>query len=614
MKRIIATSLFLFCLLITVSAQNVRFAWIVSPTAGSPGADSSLTNIVKDINLSDNLKFVIITGNLTAGDNIFELDSLKSILDKLTIPCYVVPGENDLRWSPDAGLKIHSLFNDGHFNFELDSTGYIGLNTSTLWRGGGGHFSPEEIKWLGSSLKNTSPNEDIFIFSAFPFNEKLDNWFKAANILNNYHSRVLFTTNEKPETITKTGGITTISGTPVIDKEKWGYNVIENYGDTLSLFSVRNGDTKIWGKITKDKSQFEKINTDQFLDFSGIVGKGIPKLKSTVLWKKELNSTTLSNLCTTDDKIILASFNGTITCFDTSGKKLWGYKSTEKIIGTPVSQGKIFITATLQGDLISIDINTGKVIQVIGIGEPLTSELVLTDIVYNGSPTTGVIVGTANGKLYCYDIYSFELIWENDSARGLVRSKPLVIRHRIFFGSRDGFLYSVDARTGSLYWKWTNGNNFFTSPSVCPPVSDGQYIYIAAPDKNVYKIDMLLGVTKWAKDYNAWESINISADNNYLIVKSISNKVYFVSTKNGRRYKEINLGFGFDLNAGQPLNWNGNFLIGSENGKVYLIDNEYKSKPLFFAGNASLNSIQHVKGNMFAVSNIDGEIVCFEIN
>jgi len=613
MKRILLYLLFSIFIFSAASAQNYKYAWIVSPTIGTAGAYALLTSIVNDIDIRNDIKFVIVTGNLTARGNNSTLDSVKIILNKLTVPYYIIPGENDLRWSESAGKRFNSLFNDGHFFFTLDSTRFIGLNSSVLWHGEGGHFSPEEIKWLADELNRSNISNDIFLFSNFPFNEKLDNWYKAANLLSSYVTSFLFSAYQKPKTISKTNGVTTIAGLTALEKGKWNYNIIENKTDSISIYTVSNGEFEFWESVSKNKSELNRSTPKQFFDFSGIVDENIPDLKSHILWQKDLNITSLTSLYTTDKKIIATTANGIISCFDTTGEKIWSYDSKEKIVSTPVSVDKFLIVATLQGDLISLDINNGKVIQTIGIGEPLTSQLVTTDLSYNGSPTTGIIVATADGKLYCYDIYSFELIWENDSAHGLIRTKPLVINHRIFFGSQDGFLYSVDARTGALYWKWTNGNDFYTAPTVCQPVTDGQYIYIATPDKNIYKIDMLLGVTKWERDYNAWESINISSDGKYLVIKSISDKIYFAYTKNGRRYKELRMGYGFDLNPSKLLEWKGNFIFGTEKGKVYLIDKDFKWEPLFFAGNARLNLVQHVKDNIFVVSNIDGKIICFEL-
>ena len=205
------------------------------------------------------------------------------------------------------------------------------------------------------------------------------------------------------------------------------------------------------------------------------------------------------------------------------------------------------------------------------------------------------------------------MIWENHSANGLIRTRPLLKEHRLFYGSQDGFLYCVDSRTGVLYWKWNAGNDFYTAPVVCPPITDGNAVYISTPDKYVSKIDFLLGVTKWRRKLQSWESLGISNNKKDLIIKSISDRVIFASTRNGRKIKVVNLKYGFDLNPTQPLEWKGNYLIAAENGNVYLIDKKYRAKALLFLGNCRLNSVIHIKNNIFAVSNMDGKIICFEI-
>ncbi len=245
MKKILSYILFSFFILSQAFSQNYKYAWIVSPTIGTAGADTILTNIVNDIDLNSGLKFVIISGDLTARGNSNELDSVKIILDKLTVPYYILPGENDFRWSESAGQKFYSLFKDAQFNFASDSTRFIGLNSSIIWRGGGGHFSPEEIKWLASKLNSLSSKEGIFLFSNFPFNEKLDNWFTATNLLSPYNIPFLFSAYQKPKTISETNGITTVTGLPALHKGKWNYNIIENKPDSISIYTISNGKFEI---------------------------------------------------------------------------------------------------------------------------------------------------------------------------------------------------------------------------------------------------------------------------------------------------------------------------------------------------------------------------------
>lgn len=615
MKKLI----FIFVLIISFcylsNGQTLKYAWIISPGIGQAGADTALSNIIASINSDSSLEFVIVSGNLTAHGYNNELEQTKSILDKLSIPYKVIPGENDLRWSESAGEKINSVFGAKHFIIKSKNKIYIGLNNSVTWRNGAGHFSPEELSWVADTLKSISPDPDdeIYLYSYFPFDSKTDNWFKLTNELTNYKVAAIFVANEKPKTVSNKYVVPTIAGINSHDIKHWSYNIIEDENDSLFFYEVKDGISKLWKTLQEQPVNFSQIDSSQFQSKPDVTGKDAASLKATKLWQKDAGSTMLADLISDGSNVIAASENGKIFCYDTTGKKLWEYASKEAIVGRPVISSGYVAAATLQGDLISLNVKTGELNQVIGIGEPLTSQLITTKVEYNGNMATGVIVGTSTGSLYCYSIDTFEMIWENHSAKGLIRTLPLIKEHRLFYGSQDGFLYCVDDRTGVLYWKWNSGNDFYTAPVVCPPLSDGNAVYISTPDKYVSKIDFLLGITKWKKDLQSWESLGISKNRKTLIVKSISNNIIFASTRNGKREKTVNLKYGFDLNPTQPLEWNGNYLIAAEDGIVYLIDKNYKSKPLLFLGNCRLNSVINVKDNIFAVSNMDGKIICFKL-
>ena len=608
-------AIFFFLLLINFSnGQGFKYAWIISPDIGKTGADTTLTNIIDNINLYKDIKFVIVSGNLTVHGKNDELQQIKSILDKLNIPYYVIPGENDLSWSESAGEKINSIFGESHFMFKQFSTLQMGLNNVVTWRNGAGHFPPEEMSWVSDTLKSFFGGNEIFLYSNFPFDSKTDNWFQLTNKLFHLKVTALFSANGKPNSITSNSVIPVITGKSTFDSKYWYYNIIENQNDSLFFFEVKNGIAKQWGSYGKQILDIAKIDTIQFLNYSEYSETGSPKLKAKVSWREDFNTTLLTDLYSNGSDIFVTSESGDIYCYDISGKKLWEYDSKEIIVGRPIVSSNILAVATLQGDLISLNAKTGVLIQVIGIGEPLTSQLVTTQIEYNGSLTTGVIVGTSKGSLYCYSMDSFEMIWENHSAKGLIRDLPLIKDHRLFYGSQDGFLYCIDDRTGVLYWKWNEGNDFYTAPVVCTPLSDGNAVYLSTPDKYVSKIDFLLGVTKWRKKFDSWESLGLSNDSKNLIVKSISNNIYFVSARDGNKIRTVNLKYGFDLNPSKPLEWKGNYLISAENGNVYLIDSHYNSRSLLFLGNCRLNSVINIKNNIFAVSNMDGKIICFELN
>ena len=86
MKKLLIISLSLLCITVSANPQNNKFAWVINPLVGSNVSDTSLINIVQDINLYGDINFVIISGNLTEHGYRTEIKKLKSIITKLIHP------------------------------------------------------------------------------------------------------------------------------------------------------------------------------------------------------------------------------------------------------------------------------------------------------------------------------------------------------------------------------------------------------------------------------------------------------------------------------------------------------------------------------------------------
>ncbi|MEO8399629.1 MAG: PQQ-binding-like beta-propeller repeat protein, partial [Ignavibacteriaceae bacterium] len=387
---------------------------------------------------------------------------------------------------------------------------------------------------------------------------------------------------------------------------------VENEPDSILLFEVQvdsNGTLfeKEWGGWSKN---FEKnipfIDSLQFIKYSDIVN---------VLWQEDLKTSMSTSLLVDGDKIFASTIDGKIHCFNLKGKLIWKYETNETIFSKPVRDNDVLATATIEGDLFTINANNGELIQVIGIGEPLTSQLIKFNIQYRDVKTTAVVVGSSNGNLFCYDLYSLEQIWENNSASLMIETEPLLINNKIIFGSWDNYLYCIDAGSGSLIWKWTENKNFYYSPAACWPVADEKNVYVSTPDKYVSAVDLLLGTTVWRKnDFSSWESIGISNDKKDLLIKSFMDKFFIVSAKDGKQIKEVELKFGLDTMPVEPTEWNGKILFGAKDGNIYMINKDYSWEPIIFTGTARAHSVQHIKDNIFAASNMDGKIFVFTIN
>jgi hypothetical protein len=602
--------IFLFLFSLPAYSQNYQYGWLSDIHIGAPGADKDLEAVVDDINQRGEIKFVIATGDIAEKGSNEELETAKRILDKLNVSYYVIPGNHDTKWSESGLTKFEDLWGDNKFIFEHEGTIHIGLNSGIPWRGGGGHFQVEDIDWLKAALIDVDPDAEVYFYAHHPLDGDADNWFKVTNILRDYNISGMMIGHGHSNRQLNFNGINSAMGRSTLSRPKYpGYTLVENSSDSIKLFEIKvDSLRRFWGGWSKnERKEIPFIDSLQFEKYSE---------KIEIISSVDLHSTLSASLLFDNDRMYAASIGGDVTSFDLSGKIIWQHKTGGTIFSRPARDRDVLAVATIEGDLITLNANNGELIQIIGLGEALTSQLIIIDIVNAGVKGRGVVVGTAEGNLYCYDLYSFELVWQNSSAGLMIETKPLYIDNKIIFGSWDNYLYCIDASSGSLIWQWTENKNFYYSPAAIWPVTDGKNVYISTPDKFVSAIDLLLGTTVWRKEYQSWESIGISEDYEDILIKSFMNNFYIVSAIDGEKKNEIKIGYGLDTMPAEPIERDGKIIFGSKNGKVYKIEKEdnYNWEPLFFTGTARVHSVRHLKNNLFAASNMDGKIYLFRIN
>ena len=83
--------------------------------------------------------------------------------------------------------------------------------------------------------------------------------------------------------------------------------------------------------------------------------------------------------------------------------------------------------------------------------------------------------------------------WTFEAEAGF-ETNPLVINDTVYAGNRDGFMYAVNASTGSLRWKFSTGGPILFSAAAS---RIGSTIYFASNDSYAYAVDALTGTQIW---------------------------------------------------------------------------------------------------------------------
>ena len=130
----------------------VRLA-ILSDVHVTPGNanEGKLREAVAEINAAD-VDAVMMTGDLTNEGSDVQLTNVKSILDGITHPLYVIPGNHENNWSQSACKTFNDLWGSDRFVFTVDNLVVIGMNCGPFMKMGDGHIKQEDLLWLDSTL------------------------------------------------------------------------------------------------------------------------------------------------------------------------------------------------------------------------------------------------------------------------------------------------------------------------------------------------------------------------------------------------------------------------------------------------------------------------------
>lgn len=113
----------------------------------------------------------------------------------------------------------------------------------------------------------------------------------------------------------------------------------------------------------------------------------------------------------------------------------------------------------------------------------------------------------AAARLTTAQVPRLKLKWAFGYPAGVsANGQPAVASGRVFVGSDNGYFYSLDARTGCVYWSFESGSIIRNSPVVAPVTAQGavagqstsQYaVFFGDGHANVYALDARTGRQLW---------------------------------------------------------------------------------------------------------------------
>lgn len=608
-NKFILCLLFVFVLLQSiVGVEPFCFALITDThIAKGTSAAEDLENTVQHINESPKVEFVLVTGDITEEGDIISLKKAKSILDKLNVKYYAIPGNHETKWSASGGTDFGRVFGSERFEFKHKGVLFLGFNTGPILRMSDGHVSAQDIVWIQAELKKTGKESPVILATHYPLqNGDVDNWFEVTDIVRKHNVRAVIGGHYHRNAIFSYDGIPgLIHRSNLRSKEKvGGYSIYQITPDSIKVSEQIIGEKpREWAALSMKKKYYEEQGSkEKYPSFQ--VNNDFTNVKEK--WKVKTNTGIYTSPVVFGKNVYVGDDAGNLTCYNLkNGRKKWTFSSGNRIIGTPDALSGMVVFGSADKNIYGLNASNGKLIWKLETQEPVLGAVSIEkNIAY---------VGGSDGCFRAINIFSGEEIWKFSEIKNYIETKPLVADGKVIFGAWDTFLYALDKNTGKEIWRWTNGmRSMHYSPAAVWSVATNSSVFVADPERAITAIDIKTGKTVWrTKTSMARESIGISNNRKQIYAKTMQDSVvcYSAVTNVPKEIWSVNVGFGYEHNPSMLVEKDSTVLGSTKNGLIFALKADtgevlWKYK----TGNTPINTVVPLDKNRVLFSSIGGEL------
>lgn len=578
---------------------------------GSPTSVEDLQNTVRQINNTDSLDFVLVTGDITDNGDRASLLIAKENLDKLKIKYYIIPGNHETTWSESGMTDYGEVFGNERVEFEHKGFLFLGFNSGPFIRMALGHVSPQDIIWLKDELKTKATNnKPVILFTHYPMLPgDVDDWCDVTDAVRSYniraflgghyHSNNNFAYDGIPGILTRSN----LRG----NKETGGYGIFEVTDDSIRVYEQPiNKPKREWAALSLTKKYFSskpgsiKLRPDFSMNsrYSNIKEKwllntGTGIYSSPVLYK---------------GKVYVGDDSGVMTCYLLSGKTQWTFQSGKRIVGTPAVADGIVVFGSADKNIYGLYAGTGKKCWLVKADAPVMGAVTINNgIAY---------IGSSDHVFRAIRVKDGKEVWAYKGVKGYVVAKPLVTDKKVIFGAWDKTLYALSEESGKEVWKWVeNKNSMHYSPaSVWPVEADGK-VFITDPQRAMTAIDLKTGETVWQTFQSmVRETIGLSANKKRLYSKTMNDSVVCYAVANQpHELWASNVGFEYELAPSMPVEKEGIVFDSTMKGLIFALD-AMTGRVLWQhrIGNSLINTVVPINRNQVLFTETDGKIGLLE--
>ncbi len=607
-------SLVSLCLGAQIQAGDTLRVAVFTDLHISPGApaDENLTQAVENVNKSD-YAFVIVDGDVSNVGSDAELENVYNKLKALRVPYFFVPGNHETNWSESACQTIIKLWKNDRFVVEAGDYIFIGYSTGPYMKMGDGAVKKEDIIWLDQELsKRYKLGKKVVSVAHYPLGEGLSNYKDVVNILKKYNTVLHINGHHHVFQLRNYDGIPGFMATTMLGKpaDNGVYNSVVFTTDSIRIakHQEKNGYAEELGWVipqTGDRSGVGEV-------FEGVYHA--PQNDPVrVPFSYQDSASVYTGVCfPSDHTIVYGTSEGQLKCLDIKTKKiLWATDKGSTIYSTPFMGAGVVVSANSDGEVAGYNRKNGKKLWSFNMGSAVPGDGVADEKGYG-------YIGGSFGEFVKFNCKNGRIEWKKKIGDGLFQGRPTIAGDKILAGCWDKYLYCIDANTGDVAWKWTNGSaqKLYSPGNVVPVVSHGKVI-IVAPDNRMTAINLADGEQLWRTNLNkVRESLCLSKDGERVYAKTM-NDVLICASAVSDDFEQVwasDCKYGYEHTPCPPAEMeNGIVFLTNRRGQVFAVDGKTGAvKWTFDAGNSAANKIVEGPDGRAWITLIEGRILSID--
>ncbi|HUK32647.1 MAG TPA: PQQ-binding-like beta-propeller repeat protein [Vicinamibacterales bacterium] len=218
--------------------------------------------------------------------------------------------------------------------------------------------------------------------------------------------------------------------------------------------------------------------------------------------------------------VVFVAEEDTISALSISnGEVVWRQPFDAALAVAPTVAGDRLILATADGDIVARRADEGTELWRRHLPRAATSRPAFL--------AGQLFVATADKQMVALNLETGDVLWTR-TMNGLGHD-ILANGDRIFFGSQDRYFYCLNAKDGTIEWRWATG-----ADAIGLPVADDRTVYFVSLDNIVRGLNRSSGVQRWKTALNFRPNSGPLKWSETLVVAGTSPVVQAFSTREGK--------------------------------------------------------------------------------